>query len=277
MQTELKDVICLLDKDNDAKTRIDLVSMKYNNARKDHPIIAKLFPDYLALWADKTEKRDFQDGVTYLPCNKIQNVFLEQGTVCKDIHIFTEGQILVRNPFNPKLYFDASNAEYEVMQTKNMLLGEIFWNLGATSITASCTIVYSKVRKITSKSKMIINNIDLQTDVKNDLESKYKKETKFETTYYPGEYNLDKYNKAIELSEKWFPSDEKLKSIIRQRNPNDLTPMKSFNYSYEMNSEINNTLDIAFNVLTTIGNGGENYKTELEKKYEVRTILKLVF
>lgn len=278
MSGDLKSVICVLDRNNYGKDRMDFVEQRYNSLVERHPILTKipLVDNCFACYSNLREKRNIKDNVSYLPYNVAEVELANYGAKTKDVSIFQEGQLLVRNPFDPHLYLDAIKAEQEVIQTKIVLLSEIFKNLGAKSITADCHVIKSQIRKVTGKGKMRLKNVKLDADLKSKMESKYNLYTELDATY-PGEFDLSSYKRAKELCDRWFASDEKTKSLVRQRNPEDSNLPTSFTHQYSLTSEINNTLDIAFNAISVIGKGNFNYTSELEEKNEIETNFKVLF
>ncbi len=270
-------VICLLDKNNYAKDRKDLIKIKYSKEKERHPIRTKLFSNIVALWADKTEKRDLKDDVTYLPYNKAEEELSKLGKKW-NISFFQEGQILIEHPFISNLYLEVSDAEQEIVRTKNLLLSEVLQNLGAKSINANCEICKSEKRIRSGNGDLKIKDIKINAELKHEIEEQYKSYASFKSEY-KGVCDSTSYHKALELCHKYhFDKDEKIMSLVRQRDPAENNLNKKFELKYSASSELNSALDIAFDVaVMSVGKGNMNYKSTLSKRYEINTALTIYF
>lgn len=217
-------------------------------------------------------------GVTYLPCNKVDFELLNCEKKWQGITVFQEGQILIRHPFKQNMYLEATIAEQEIVQSKNILLAEVLQNLGAKSINASCKLSKTEKRIVSNEGRVKTKEVKVNAKLQQEIEKKYSSYANFQSSY-SGVFDSNSYDKALELCNEFhFSDDEKIMSLVRQRNPNSTNLSNFYKLEYSASSELNCALDFAFNVaVLSVGNSCFKYKKNLSERYEITTSLEVMF
>lgn len=159
-----------------------------------------------------------------------------------------KGDVLLQNPFAINNYVNVED-DFRILTSKMELLSEIMGYLGAQQIAFQ---LYQKGVKIEKRQ------ISVKGEAKGwnyGISAKYKNDEMLEKSclYYAdgGAYSLDErktlYERAKKLASEYpvFKNDAEVQKLFRQRNPDFPDKMGGEFYFFDVDSEINGSLDIA--------------------------------
>lgn len=190
---------------------------------------------------------------------------------------FDEGQIFIRHPFLPSTFIDINTTEGDIFNEKMICLSKIAQLLGATELNGAAEFLDQQERDIDENGKMEYGDNSLSFDEKKELakiyKDKYHQKYKFNGIFVEGNWEKAKEEaKAYGLNR-----DKSIESLIDLRNPSILNSLKSNSYSIEMTREINQSIDLAFDLVVSKIKINTKYREVLKNKKTINYEFEIVF
>ena len=197
-----------------------------------------------------------------------------------------EGQILIKHPFKPNTFIDVNTTESEIFNEKISKLSNIAWNLGAKSLKGDFYISDQKERQHGINGQIKFKKISLSGSRKKELENYYKRSIKLEDDFIVGD--VAEWEKTEVRAQRWeiarkeaeesgLINDEVIKSLINKLNPNHPIRNTREKYSFNLTNEINENIDLAFDLEVKNINISPKYLEVLKNKKTVDFAFEIVF
>lgn len=219
------------------------------------PMIRELYEaspknfDYNNFMRDCYKYREYNSKIRIFSIEEL-NALIKNNYICLEQTVdFEEGQIYIKHPFLPNTFIDINTTEGELFNEKMICLSKIAQLLGATELNGAAEFLDQQERDIDANGKLEYGESYLSFDEKKELAKIYK--DKYHQKYkFKGIFIEGNWEKAKEEAKKYgLNKDKNIESLIDMRNPSSDNPLNSKSISIEMTREINQSIDLAFDLV----------------------------
>lgn len=190
---------------------------------------------------------------------------------------FAAGQVFIRHPFVPDTYMDVEESENTLFHIKMQCLSRIMQCLGASHISGHAYVSETKKREIDVNGKISYKVFDIEGTVNKTKDEKYESDYSLEDTF-AGEFSKESYEEALsEAKRVGLYDDFDVKNLLEQRNPEKQNKMLGRKVRIELNRELNENLDSAFELQAAGFSMNGTYKDILETERKVMFELQIEF
>ena len=190
------------------------------------------------------------------------------------------GDTFVRSPFEPNVYVSISALKDYIIQQKCTCLFDIARSLGAKEMKGTFTVEQVNSREWDASAKVKCKLVKCDTSVKREEENKLNSKFVIESTSKGKSITIEDWERAKKKAELYnLIDDPTVKNMLNALNPlenggnHDLTQ----HISFSMSAETNKSLDIAFNLCSTIGLFTLSADFHSSTKYRYETVVKIDF
>lgn len=183
----------------------------------------------------------------------------------------TVGDTYIRDPFNKKHFIRIEDFTEEVIKVKQNCILRIVALLGAKDIELSVNVIRSEARewqgKVSGKYKVTQAEIDIDRQKTMVMAQKYSTKSHFEPSI-----TGEGYSQAVALSKEYgLYNETEVNTLLSWFAPDSNVKLTSHEIHFSMLNELNDSLDIAFN-LNTMG-GVFNLTTQFKRSVEIKNTI----
>lgn len=190
---------------------------------------------------------------------------------------FSAGQVFIKHPFVPNTYMDVEESENTLFHIKMQCLSRIMQCLGASHISGHAYVSETKKREIDVNGKISYKVVDIEGTVNKTKDEKYESDYSLEDTF-AGEFSKESYEEALsEAKRVGLYDDFDVKNLLEQRNPEKQNKMLGRKVKIELNRELNENLDSAFELQAAGFTMNGTYNDILETERKVMFELQIEF
>ena len=237
--------------------------------------VKKITGDIVRALDNRIQVVSINDIDDYLKCDNIELV---------DVPRVYEGQILMRHPFAPNKYVDASMSQVKLFQDKVNRMGLILQRMGVKSIKGRAQYIESQKREFGINGNVGVNydgvNVGLGASYQNDKSKRDFSSIKIHKEYPNAQLTQELYLQAVATAKQYgLYNDSQINSLIKSRNPELGSNVQGRErVSIELSKEYNELTGIAFslNAMEVFKLGG-GYKENIETVNTVKIDLDITF
>lgn len=191
-----------------------------------------------------------------------------------------EGDTYILNPFTKEKYMKVEDYQDYVLRMKQTYISEIAGLLGAKSYSFKMETTSVKERKIEADGS--VSNLTFDAEVKFQKEKTemlnraYQMEMEFQSPQIP---SIDTYGEAVKRAKEYgLYSELEIQNLLNKRQPGSVNPMSKFHVRFSLSEELNNDMDMAFNLkLFKTFKASARFEETIKYRYEIIGVLDVSF
>lgn len=191
----------------------------------------------------------------------------------------TAGDTYIRDPFHKKHFIRIENFTEEVIKVKQNCILRIAALLGAKDVELSVNVIRSEARewqgKVSGQYKVAKAQIDIDRKKTMEMAQRYSTKSHFETSI-----TKEGYSQAVALSKEYgLYNETDVNTLLSWFAPDSYVKLTSHEIHFSMSNELNDSLDIAFNLNAMGGvfNLSTSFKHSVETKNTIEGTMKMIF
>lgn len=200
--------------------------------------------------------------------------FLPVGTIPQ------EGDTYILEPFTKEKYMKVEDYQNHVLKMKQTYISEIAGLLGAKSYSFKMETSSVKERKIEADGS--VSNLAFEADAKfrqektEALNKRFHMEMEFQSPQIP---SIDTYETAVKKAKEYgLYSELEIQNLLNKRQPGSTNPMSEFHIRFSVSEELNNNMDMAFNLkLFKTFKASAQFEETIKYRYEIIGVLDVSF
>ncbi len=197
-------------------------------------------------------------------------------------YVSNKEQVFVRNPLNVLEYIEITRAEEHIFKSKIKFYKRIAYLLGAKSFSAESEFIEEKKLSIGADLNVAYKVVKIDGSFKKEQTEKFNATYELDSQFEP-KLDFDRHRAFEEanqlVKELNFYHEIDIVGLIENNNPNDQNREKSQIVKLQLSSELNDLLEISFNInaMGAVFGLGANFKTTTESLKKIILKTEIVF
>ena len=251
-----------------------------NNINDNTRIIRIAYDELSRNYKYDKQSKSLDSHVQIVSINDINRYLDHDNIKLVGVYQPCEGQILMRHPFAPNTFIDASMSPMDLFQDKVNKMGIVLQRLGVKSISGKARWIETKKREIDADGNIGIKSVGASGSFHTEETHDEYSDISISKSYPNAQLTQNLYSQAIDIAKQYgLYNDSQISALIESRNPALGSNVQGQEQvSVELSKEYNELTSIAFSLnVLKIFKIDFHYKENIETVNKVKIDLDIQF